>query len=300
MSNSKLLTTKEVARLCHVSDATLKRWEDAGLLRSERTSGGHRRFRADEVARFQKEYSLGVKVCHGDESPQTAHTRRKSKASFTNNNLLEEGSSAAELFQALIAGREEEATNLLINELLNGKPLPLIFDSTISLAMYAIGELWVRGELTVAQEHLATRATLNAVHKLRGVVPVAQPNNKIAMCCAVEGDFHELSIQLVQMTLESHGWEVLSFGANTPLYSFSDEVLHHQPDLVCISATVITDVERLARDYKDFYAKMQKVKIPVVLGGRVFTSENVCQRFPADHLPENFTDLSVRLVSMTD
>ena len=31
MTNVKYLTTKEVARLCHVSDATVKRWQDAAL-----------------------------------------------------------------------------------------------------------------------------------------------------------------------------------------------------------------------------------------------------------------------------
>ncbi len=63
----KCLTTREVARLCHVSDATVKRWQDAGLLHSERTSGGHRRFRAEEIARFRREQGLGAGN-GGDES----------------------------------------------------------------------------------------------------------------------------------------------------------------------------------------------------------------------------------------
>ena len=60
MSETNYLTTKEVAQLCRVSDATVKRWEDAGLLKSERTCGKHRRFRADEVARFQRMQGLGL------------------------------------------------------------------------------------------------------------------------------------------------------------------------------------------------------------------------------------------------
>ena len=62
MTKSKTFTTREVAGLCHVSDATVKRWEDAGLLHSERTNGGHRRFRAEEIARFQREQGLGRKA----------------------------------------------------------------------------------------------------------------------------------------------------------------------------------------------------------------------------------------------
>lgn len=291
MINVKFLTTKQVARLCRVSDATVKRWEDAGLIVSERTNGGHRRFRAEEVARFQRENNLGIKVCHGDESAQSATTRRKAKKSYSYYTDFEEGSSPSLFFNALIAGREEEATNVLINEFLHGEPLANIFDNTIAQAMRVIGELWMRGELTVAQEHLATRSTLNAVHKLRSIVPVAESNGKIAMCCAIEGDFHELSTHLAQMVFESEGWEVLNFGSNTPLYSFADEVLHHTPELLCVSATIITDIERLSRDYREFQSKIAKLKIPIIVGGKAFGDERLRCRFPASLYADTFSEL---------
>ena len=60
MSNPNRLTTKEVARICRVSDATVKRWAAAGLIDSEKTSGGHRRFRFDDVAKFQQSQGLGL------------------------------------------------------------------------------------------------------------------------------------------------------------------------------------------------------------------------------------------------
>ena len=285
------LTTKEVARLCRVSDATVKRWQDAGLLVSERTSGGHRRFRAEEVARFQRENNLGLKICHGDESAQSATTRRRAKKSYSSYSEFEEGSSASLFFHALIAGREEEATAILINDFLHGVLLAEIFDKTIAQAMRVIGELWMRDELTVAQEHLATRATLNAVHKLRNIVPIAKPNGKMAMCCAIEGDFHELSTHLAQMIFESEGWEVLNFGANTPLFSFAEEVLQHSPEALCISATIITDIDRLSRDYREFQTKIGKLKIPVIVGGRIFDDERFRCRFPAYLYADTFSQL---------
>ncbi|HEX8251438.1 MAG TPA: helix-turn-helix domain-containing protein, partial [Pyrinomonadaceae bacterium] len=82
------LTTKEVARLCRVSDATVKRWEEAGLLKSERTSGGHRRFRSEEVARFQRRQNIGSEPPHGGESARTALRRRRIKKSYSNSLLF--------------------------------------------------------------------------------------------------------------------------------------------------------------------------------------------------------------------
>ena len=277
----KCFTTKEVARLCRVSDATIKRWEDAGLLRSERTSGGHRRFRAEEIARFQREQGLGLKTRNGDESAVQAATRRSINTNQSNSSL----------FHSLVAGCEEEAANILIGAHLRGAVLTKIFDDTVCPAMRRIGELWYNGDLSIAQEHIATRVISNAVFKLRNVLPVPKMNGELAMCCALEGDFHELPTHLAQTILENEGWEVLNFGANTPLYSLAEEVLHHAPKLICISATMVGDVERLSRDYKIFTEQIGKLKIPIVFGGRAFTDEQIRRRFPADLYARSFAEL---------
>lgn len=277
----KCLTTKEVARLCRVSDATVKRWEDAGLLRSERTNGGHRRFRAEDVARFQREQSLGLKICNGDESALSATVQRR----------IHTHQSECSLFHSLVAGCEQEAANDLIGAHLNGETLTEIFDDLFCPVMRRIGELWFNGELSITQEHIATRVACNAVYKLRNVLPVAKMNGKLAMCCAMEGDFHELPTHLAQTIFENEGWEVLNFGSNTPLYSLTEEVLRHSPELICIAATVISDVERLARDYKIFTEQIGKLKIPIVLGGRAFENEPTRRRFPADLYAGSFSEL---------
>src|SRR5215207_10536644 len=44
------LTSKEAARVLGVSEASVKRWADSGLLPMEKTAGGHRRFRPEDVA----------------------------------------------------------------------------------------------------------------------------------------------------------------------------------------------------------------------------------------------------------
>jgi len=43
------LTTAEAAAALKISPATLKRWAQSGLIPSERTEGGHRRFRAEDL-----------------------------------------------------------------------------------------------------------------------------------------------------------------------------------------------------------------------------------------------------------
>jgi MerR family transcriptional regulator, light-induced transcriptional regulator len=292
MSLIKSLTTKEVARLCRVSDATVKRWHDAGLLKSERTSGGHRRFSAEEVCRFQREQGLGLKVSYGDQANQITAAQRIPKKDYSNYTSFEKGSPSSRLFNALTSGLEEEAANILINQFINDEKLSNIFDTTISQTMRCIGDLWFMGELTVAQEHLATRTAISALHKLRNVLPIAESINKVAICCAVEGDFHELPTYLVQLIFENQGFEVINFGANTPLYSLSEEINHYSPALICISMTTSDNIERSSHDYKQFREKTLKSNIPIAVGGRLFNENNVYNRFPADFYAASFTQLS--------
>lgn len=47
-----IISTKGVADVLGVSEATVKRWADAGLLRCFRTRGGHRKFRLRDLRAF--------------------------------------------------------------------------------------------------------------------------------------------------------------------------------------------------------------------------------------------------------
>jgi len=282
MADIKGFTTIEVARLCRVSDATVKRWEDAGLLKSERTNGGHRRFRAEEVNRFQREQGLGLQQSHGDESVLKATIRTRDKKSYSDSTFL----------QSLIDGCEEAATNVVITKHLEGKPLTEIIDRLVCPAMQEIGDLWHRGEISVPQEHLATRTAFSIIYKLRNALPIPVMKHGLAICCAMEGDFHELPMLLAQITIENEGFEVINFGAATPLYTLSDEIIKYSPNFICISAAVINDLERLSRDYKDFREKIAKLKIPVLLGGRVFEDEHIRKRFVSEFYMRSFTDVA--------
>lgn len=282
MTDLKCLTTKEVARLCRVSAATVKRWEDAGLINSERTSGGHRRFRAEEVVRFQREQNLGLKKFHGDESIVSLAVRRREH----------KNSNGSALFYSLISGSEEAATNELINQYLQGKQLTEIFDDAICPAMRNVGELWVKGKLSISQEHLATRTAQNSIYKLRNFLPVPKMNDKLAVCFAMEGDFHELTTHMAQISIENEGWEVLNFGANTPLKCLAKEIITNSPRLICISATIILDVTELARKYQTFSERISKAGIPIVIGGRAFADPSFRQYFPATAYVQSFVEVA--------
>jgi len=53
---SKLISLKEAAEILSVSTKTLRRWDSEGVLKSIKTSGGHRRYNQDDIDKYMKVY----------------------------------------------------------------------------------------------------------------------------------------------------------------------------------------------------------------------------------------------------
>jgi excisionase family DNA binding protein len=286
----KMLTTRAVAEILGVSEATVKRWADEQLLFAERTVGGHRRFHAAEVARFLRQ-----------QNPETATSLRAIASKLEGARTSPPGEiqhNSGLLLEALLGGREDGCAALLIEPYLRGTPLWEIFDELFCEAMSQVGELWYSGELTIAQEHLATHTAMSALYALRSVIAVTERRHALAVCCSVEDDFHELPVHLARIIFESEGWRVVGLGANTPFFALEDAVRRHQPRIVCISSTVLFHRDRSAHDYRSFHSLAVEVGALVVLGGKSFTAEEEArQRFPAELYAESFGQLQAFLTT---
>ncbi|HEY9501025.1 MAG TPA: B12-binding domain-containing protein [Pyrinomonadaceae bacterium] len=276
------LTTKEVARLLLVSEATVKRWADDGLLLPKKTAGGHRRFSIQSVALFRREQGIAPAA----QSP-TKRVRKK---------MVPGRLPSAESFgDLLLSENEAEATAQLIDAYLQNHALATLFDTTITNAMHRVGDLWFNGTITIADEHLATRVMLSALQKLRSIVVPVQATGLQAVCCGIEGDLHELPIHLAEIIFESEGWDISNLGPNTPLFTLRDMVAQKKPDLVCVSARSIVDLDRATTEYAQFRKIIEKINGTTVLGGEAFRDSNLRQRFPAEFYAQSFSGLSTFL-----
>lgn len=282
MSNPNRLTTRDVARICRVSDATVKRWAVGGLIKSEKTNGGHRRFRPEDVAAFQSELGLGLGHCAGDNSLVMASKRSR----------LGKNNNYSEFLRSLICGCEEEVADLLIKRYLEGESLESIFDNVVAKELKNVGRLWAKGEISVAEEHLASACVSYGLFKLRTVFTAAEQNQRIAICCGLEGDYHGLPTDLARLVFESLGWSVINFGPNTPFFSLLSAIEDNRPHTICISGSIISDVERLTMDFERLTESIDMSKSRIIMGGRAFRDPDIRKRFPADFYPDTFQDLA--------
>ncbi|HYP00257.1 MAG TPA: B12-binding domain-containing protein [Pyrinomonadaceae bacterium] len=288
----KKLTSKEAARLLGASEASVKRWADGGLLPSEKTAGGHRRFRPEDVALFLREKARGATATRRGGANFSAATPSPEANDAPLPLTVESDEALVEtLFGALASGDAEETSALLVKSYLQGKPPASICDELLAAAMRRIGDLWHRGELTIADEHLATRAALDALQTLDKVVAEPEPYNLLAVCCGTEDDFHELPVRCAELILKHAGWEVLSLGAHTPFYALTDMVARLHPALVCVASTILGDLDRAVREYGELRRTAARVGARVVLGGTGFADADIRRRLPAELHADTFQQL---------
>ncbi len=285
----KKLTSKEAARVLGVSEASVKRWADSGLLPMEKTAGGHRRFRPEDVAVIRRAESK-------DEEPHPLKMRSAAKllarpASAPELSSGQEAALVEETFRALMDGRDEELAALLVNLYLHGHTVGAIADRFLCAAMRRVGDLWHAGELSVAQEHVATRTATSALGSLEAARDAGGEKKMLALCCSVEDDFHELPLRLTALTLEAGGLAVFNLGMSTPFFALTEAMERFRPSLVCVSSTVLPSLDRAAREYAEFHQTARRGNARVVLGGPGFVAEGIRKRLPADLHAESFRQL---------
>lgn len=284
-SPAKRLTSKEAARLLGVSEASVKRWADGGLLPMIKTAGGHRRFRPDDVAVFRRE---GLNETRRAPVPPLTESRDSGRWKLGRAETNEE--MAGLLYSSLLAGHEE-ASAIVVRIYLGGNSVAELADMVLCPAMRRVGDFWQKGEVSVAQEHVASSTALGALAALRSSLHPDQTHGKMAICCAVEEDFHEIPVQLATLTLEALGWEVVNLNANTPFFALTEAVERFEPRLVCVASAILGGFDRAAREYVDLSATVRRRGASVVLGGAGFAGEDVRRRFPADLHADNFRQL---------
>ena len=113
-----------------------------------------------------------------------------------------------------------------------------------------------------------------------------------AICCGIEGDLHELPVQLARIILGSEGWDVQSLGPNTPLFALSDMMTRQRPQLVCIAARSISDLDRATAEYSQLRKITGKLGVSVVIGGEGFRDTGFRERFPSEFYANNFAGFS--------
>jgi MerR family transcriptional regulator, light-induced transcriptional regulator len=236
MPKTDVLSTRQVAQLLGVGEATVKRWADAGEIECFRTPGGHRKFRLRDVTGFVQGRKFEVQgTLPAHLSPAAAE---------------EEGAAIAEFEISALAGDASGCVAQIAAHRLRGATLAGIFDDVVAPALASIGQRWQVAKLSVAEEHVGSQAVIDAIARAQPLAePPGEPNRAVrgaAVVAAVAGEMHDIAARMVACLLRARGYEVLAPLAQTPARDLADLVLRCRASIVALSSTVPRDLGELS------------------------------------------------------
>lgn len=130
----------------------------------------------------------------------------------------------------------------IIREAVNDRvDIPAIYEQILAPAQARLGEMWHRGEITVADEHMGSATTQTVMAQLRLSFQRAPSNGRSVVGTATAGDLHEIGLRMVTDLFELNGWDVVFLGANTPGDDVIDLLSRRNPNLLALSiSTALT------------------------------------------------------------
>ncbi|MCJ0932461.1 cobalamin-dependent protein [Virgibacillus halodenitrificans] len=167
----------------------------------------------------------------------------------------------------LLAG-DEQGTITYITDYLEANKQLSLYEDFLTPAMYIIGKLWEKNEISVADEHLAT-ATCDFVISMmeNHNNDASNPLHTKVMLFAVEEEEHYIGLKMAANVFKENGWEVRYLGPNLPLEHAIAAVNTWQPNVIGLSAALSYRLPKLTETVQRL--SLVDNKPFIVLGGRM-------------------------------
>ncbi|MBV5341991.1 MAG: cobalamin-dependent protein [Deltaproteobacteria bacterium] len=206
--------------------------------------------------------------------------------------LPDETNEMQQIFTALLLhGDHKGCLKLVELSVTTPEELRHFYEHVVKYALYTVGTLWERNEISVADEHLATAIVGRVTSFLYGRF-VGQPQTKgMAVVSAGPNEFHEVGARMVADMLELDGWDVTYLGANTPLEELIKLLVQKKPFLLALSVATAFNLENAQQLITSVRGVPEISRIRILAGGLAFNCiPRLWHDFGADGFAANLAD----------
>lgn len=185
---------------------------------------------------------------------------------------------------ALLEGNREKSLAIARRFAASPSELSTFYVHIIQPAMYEIGNLWEKGEINSAREHLAS-AIVNRIMAVQYVeqIQTAEKARGTAVVTAAANEFHELGATMVANSLELDGWDVHYLGANTPGEELIGFIAQTAPDILAISSSLPLNLIYIRDVIRKIRAWPPEKQPKIMVGGLSFTNHpDLAEKLGAD------------------
>lgn len=166
----------------------------------------------------------------------------------------------------LIEGDRDACERIVDRVLASGVPIPRLYEQLMKSALYRIGEMWARNEISVATEHLATTITESLLNRVYPRVVNPRRRGRQVILATVEDELHQVGLKMVGDIFEMNGWDADIQDAGVSIDDLMGQLDRKHPDAVGLSFSVYFHLDRLQemlRRIRDGHPDL-----PILVGGQ--------------------------------
>jgi len=211
--------------------------------------------RGDSLQRFVEYFETETK----SSSPQN-------NAAVNNGVDVSANQSPESRLRSAVLDRDKRHLVETINTLLKTRSASDILNTILLPAMSEVGERMAAGDMILP-------FVLQAAEVMKEAVSILEPHLKDGsgktlgkiIIATVYGDVHDIGKNLVASILRNQGFEVIDLGKQVPLETIVEAARREKPDIVGLSALLVTTSKQMALCAKEF--ARQGIDIPIIIGG---------------------------------
>lgn len=251
------LSPKQLALASGISESTIKRWCDRGVLPFVRTPGGHRRIALNEALRVLN-----------DRNAPLVHPEALGLPAFSTKSARTLQQASDELTQALQEADADRCRVLLLELRRLGFSMAEIGDAVAAPAFERIGQAWQCGNLEIYCERAACELFSEVLVELDRLLPDPRPDSPSAVGGSLSHDHYRLASQLVRLVFREKGWRALYLGEHLPPATLAHAIHDLKPAVFWLSVSFVASTEDLIAACRSVFEAAKQEGTLLVVGGR--------------------------------
>lgn len=188
----------------------------------------------------------------------------------------------------LLAGDHKACTKMAAQAVAGTGDFAPFYLEVLQPCMYEIGRMWERGDISVAEEHLASAVAGRVMASLYAEVAATEKTKGLCIVTAAPNEHHEIGARMVADLLEQDGWNIRYLGSNVETEGLLSFVRENRPFFLAISAALPFTIEGAGRIISDLRGDPELSGVKIMLGGLAFANApDLWKKLGADGFASN-------------
>ena len=195
---------------------------------------------------------------------------------------------SSQFLKALLAGNHRKALDISREKVNSREDVEGFFEGVIRPSMYRVGGKWEEGEISVAEEHLASSIVSRVLSTIYTQFMSFEKTKGKAIITATANEFHEIGSRIIADSLELDGWDVDHLGVDTPVPDLVDLLRDKRPFMLGLSLAIPFNLDNLIGTVESIRAESELRDMKILVGGKAFNDNpELLEKTGADEMSQD-------------